>query len=323
MIASHKFRPATRGGFTLVEMLTVIVIISILASLVVGGAIAARRAARRAVIKTDISQLEMALENYKGEYGEYPPDFAFCNLAEGDAMGDAARARVANHIRKAFPRMRLSGNTNAQFATFAESVTGLALADYGNASAFFTAVGDVLNPSTALACWLGGMPNAEGKPNGFAKDPANPFRTGEPRTTPFFDFDPARMNGYQLYQPAIQPVSPYVYFRAVRDNTTGVFEYGGISGSTFTPASYGAGTNVCVPYLANVLGATASATPNTSTDQRVWCSPEKFQIIAAGLDGEFANAASPFRFATLGDGLTDADYDNLTNFAKGELQDEL
>ncbi len=315
MIASHKSRPARRGGFTLVEMLTVIVIIGILSGLVVGGAISAIKAARRATILAEIGQLKISLENYKTEIGEYPPDFAFCDLPLGNALGDAARSRVLIHMRKRFPRLRL--------ADWADFQTKCGLTAGPGATE--------LNPSTALVFWLGGPLDSSGKPSGFSEDPSNPFKSGEPRGRVYYDFDPARMldaSGsptLQLQQPRIQPVSPYVYFCAIKDNSTGTFEYGRIAGTTFTPFSYDTtSSGVCVPYLENVLGASASATPDASTDQRVWRAPQKYQVIGAGLDGKFSTGTAPdFRFSKLGEGLTDADYDNLTSFAEGELQKEL
>ena len=192
-----------------------------------------------------------------------------------------------------------------------------------------------LDASSALVFWLGGMPDPEtGKPSGFHEDPSFPFKRGEPRTKPYFDFNTDRLNGFQYMQPKIQPQAPYVYFRAVKDATTGRYEYGYASSGTFTPLSYGSGSNVCVPYLENAydLNPTALVNPNVATEPaRVWRAPETYQIIAAGLDGVFSTntpttpAGAPFlfRFSIVGEQLSDGDYDNLASFAEGELEDEL
>ncbi len=330
------FKPRRRPGFTLVEMLTVIVIIGILAGLTVGGAIAARNAVRRGIVIADMKQMEMGLQKYKGEVGEFPPDFAFCDELAGD-RGKAARARVVSHLRKAFPKMRLSGTTtDDQFLAFL-TTSGMAVGQ-----------GDKeLNPSTALTFWLGGMCDADGKPKGFSQDPTNPFKRDsvgkltEPRTTPYYDFDTERMKKnksdpptLQLMQPKIQPATPYVYFRAVKNNVTGYFEYGDADGNgVFAPFTYGSGTNVCVPYLENAYDKTPVLlkNPDPKLPARKWRTPETYQIVAAGLDGTFSTYDSPvvlndprnFRFSLIGEKLTDGDYDNLASFAEGELENEL
>lgn len=63
-----------RAGFTLVELLTVVIIIGFLAGLVAGTAPAVLRSTKSSAIRSEIQQLSMALEAYKAEYGEYPPD---------------------------------------------------------------------------------------------------------------------------------------------------------------------------------------------------------------------------------------------------------
>jgi prepilin-type N-terminal cleavage/methylation domain-containing protein len=315
-------QPPRRHGFTLVEMLTVIVIIGILAAFTVGGVIAARRAVIRGIVVADMRQIEMAVQKYKTEVGEFPPDFAFCD--ETSVRGDAARARVLNHLRKRFPRLKV---TNwADFTTAVSATAGPGA--------------NQLNPSTALVFWLGGV-IIEGKPKGFSEDPANPFKVGEPRTTPYLDFDPARIppGSAQYLQPRIQPVSPYVYFRAVKNNASGNFEYGDATDSdVFEPFSFGSGANVCVPYLEDAydVAPTSQVNPiDPDKRARLWRSPETYQIIAAGLDGVFSTDTpspvtpptlpnpAPFRFSKVGQNFSDGDYDNLASFAEGDLQREL
>jgi prepilin-type N-terminal cleavage/methylation domain-containing protein len=68
---------AKRGGFTLIELLTVITIIGLLAGLVVGLGPGASRNMKEKRVKSDLRQLETAIENYKAKYGSYPPDNQF------------------------------------------------------------------------------------------------------------------------------------------------------------------------------------------------------------------------------------------------------
>lgn len=77
-----------RHGFTLVELLTVIIIISLLAGMISGAAYYAVTSVNQSVIRQEISQLELALNAYKAEFGEYPPD------NESDAV---------KHIQRCYP----------------------------------------------------------------------------------------------------------------------------------------------------------------------------------------------------------------------------
>lgn len=79
-----------RAGFTLVELLTVIIIIGFLAAMVAGVAPAVMRSVKQSAIRAEIQQLSMALEAYKAEYGEYPPD-------------GTNSTSVTNHIRRCYP----------------------------------------------------------------------------------------------------------------------------------------------------------------------------------------------------------------------------
>jgi prepilin-type N-terminal cleavage/methylation domain-containing protein len=75
--APRRRAPALRslgeGGFTLIELLTVIAIIVLLAGLVVGISSYANRHAVESRTKAEIAAICSALENYKADYGGYPP----------------------------------------------------------------------------------------------------------------------------------------------------------------------------------------------------------------------------------------------------------
>jgi len=111
-----------RGGFTLVELLVVIMIIAMLAGLVTPAVMRAQASARNAAIKAEIDMLHMAIMNYKNEYGSFPP----C----ADSTAYAASGPAVKHLSRLFPRCT---SPTAQFASAA-----------------------ALTPQTALVAWLGG-----------------------------------------------------------------------------------------------------------------------------------------------------------------------
>ena len=77
--AINRHRPArVRGGFTLVELLVVIVILAVLIGLLVPAINGALRTARKAAVSSEINQLASALAAFKSKYGDYPPSRFLC-----------------------------------------------------------------------------------------------------------------------------------------------------------------------------------------------------------------------------------------------------
>ena len=62
-----------RRGFTLIELLVVMAIIAILVALLLPAVQAAREAARRATCRNNLKQIGLALHNFEGAYGKFPP----------------------------------------------------------------------------------------------------------------------------------------------------------------------------------------------------------------------------------------------------------
>jgi general secretion pathway protein G len=330
-------RPRARQGFTLVEMLVVIVIIGILAGLITAAAFRARIAAKQAVIKLEVEQLAMAIEHYKSEVGEYPPDCVFLQTS-GQTLTDA-RNDVLRHLRKLFPRYVPIGNnaTDSDWKRFCDDVK----------NSYASIDPDKFEPGSALLFFLGGLPEkntGEWIPAGFHVNPTNPFQIGGPRTKPYFEFardrikvtepkpDNASVTRCLHYYPA-GIAAPYVYFKARGK------EYGTTDSKTAPKVVYPSyyehkATNVCVPYLEPPTNEPDETKwrPDLPANQRLWRSLGKFQIISAGLDGEFGTGWG-FRYTKAGreldaDGknptnLNAGNLDNLTNFAEGTLEDEM
>lgn len=69
-----NFKFSIQKGFTLVELLVVIAIIGILSSVLLANFIGVRERARDATRKSDLKQIQSALELYRSDKGSYPLD---------------------------------------------------------------------------------------------------------------------------------------------------------------------------------------------------------------------------------------------------------
>lgn len=333
-----------RRGFTLVELLVVIIIISMLAGMMAVALPAALKAAKRMTICSEIQQLSMSLENYKTDCGDYPPDCAYIDYIGSDTAcvkaRDQARNEVVRHFRKRFPRYRPGANGgtgSTQWDILCDDVRkgpgALELA--------------YLNPSSALAFFLGGLPDGDGKPSGFSANPSNPFAAGGSRTTPFFELDESRYKIDTITKlPQYFPKHiknpgnssegvPYVYFRG-RSNAYGPRTFQELHSNNANdrvavpryPLIPNANIGICLPYgQTQVL--TTSPKDTTNID---WYAGGKIQIIAAGLDGQFGTTSSSFNptsnpldayryFNPDGNNLDPSEDDNLSSFTPGQLED--
>ncbi len=304
-------RPAPRRAFTLVELLTVIVIIGILVGFISAAVVRAVRTAREAQVQIEIMGMDKALKDFKDTHGMYPPT----------NMADAAAVR--SFLRRAFPRYPASGaDPYTQLKSDLKSESWASSTD--PKIDLDTAP---LDPAEALVFWLGGRPDANGRLRGFSTDKENPFlppSEGGPRTDALFDFEEERLVittssnviDYLRYYPsvsgAIDADAPFVYFRAS--------EYG----TDAAKLAHSVGENVTVmPYVNN---------RNTSSPE--YANPESFQILSAGMDNLYgtvidtstgsppAPPESPFYPNNPYNQrkLQPAHFDNLTNFTEGKLE---
>lgn len=280
----HRLRSAR--AFSLVEMLTVIVIIGILGSMITAAVIRARIAAMNAAIKLDIGKLEAALGAFKEKFGEYPPDCYSADSSPG-------QKKITDFLARAFPRYSPSWST---FNT-----------DVSNACGGLQAT--KLDPTNALVFWLGGLPdNSTSTPpklTGFSANVAKPIEsssTTSSRIPSFLEFDPARLkrdaNGWPYCVPPGNGMianTPYVFFRA--DPTTTV-PY------SQTISVFQTGSETVTAYR---NGASTYPGPN-------------YQIISAGLDGKFGAGGNPSVYP--GPGANGLHADNVTSFTKTTIEAE-
>lgn len=72
---SHNMKSRRAAwAFTLIELLTVISIIGIIAAMTVGGIKSASAQRDRAAVEAQKAKIILALEDYKAKFGSYPPD---------------------------------------------------------------------------------------------------------------------------------------------------------------------------------------------------------------------------------------------------------
>ena len=101
-LLTDKNRPASqrRGeeGFTLVELMVVLVIIGLLATVVLINVLPSQDKAMQTKARADIATLEQAMEMYRLDNFSYPADLNA--LVQPPAGGDATRYRTGGYIKK-------------------------------------------------------------------------------------------------------------------------------------------------------------------------------------------------------------------------------
>jgi prepilin-type N-terminal cleavage/methylation domain-containing protein len=273
-----RAKPSKQRGFTLVELLVVIVIIGILASLITVAVSAALTAAKRTRILAEINQLATAVENYKIEHGSYPP---------------STSAQLKVHVRDKFTRA-LPGDIN----TIPDNLSPAEIL-------WFCARGYTSDPQRPVDFF-----NVTAKRNGFT------FDQGRLVQTRAWQHNPGTMGPLQ---PTTQRVSPQpVYAYVPQEGKNAPYVYFDCSRPYPTPIEF----NAAAQQVA--LGTGQARTYYTKNANQVsFANSGKFQIISAGLDGDYGLYASPTDQKLFPEGLnyTEGDKDNLVNFSERSLED--
>lgn len=329
-------RPATqssRGGFTIIELLMVIIIISILVALLFPAIQNGFRSAREAEVVAEIANFDEAITSFKSRYGIDPPSFIVL-YEQGAGVGDPDWSvdttsgltdghRIASRalIRQMWPDFNFAASRD---------ING-----DGDSDDYL-----ILNGAECLVFFLGGVcetnvvdnqgnlrPSASAGdpiewwgPLGFSANPNDPFRRGGNRVGPFFgDFvggDGGRLRDVasaapdpdeqmpEYLDPLSSQVNPYLYVSSYdgagyrpwgRDGTAGNIddEIVGLS----------------IHYLQD--------DGNPSTTSTLSYAPQTYQIISPGFDTEYGTGGE--YNGELIPSARSFERDNITNFQGGRL----
>jgi prepilin-type N-terminal cleavage/methylation domain-containing protein len=318
---------APRCGFTLVELLVVIMIIAMLMALITPAVMRVRSSAVNAKVKAEADMLHTALMHYKNEFGSFPPA-EMTDIWNGPPTNPNGsvntKSQAYRHLVRLFPRL-------------SEATTG------ANSPYRYMAQ---MSPAQALVFWLQGfyanqeypLTNNTWPPQGTRKklydfdetrlyaataysSSSGSYQTFMPRNAA-----PATASGYSferefpVYMTAHKNAGlPYVYFdsRCYDNESTG--------DASYRAKSLSGDSSIATPYF--------TSTPPANPLWTQWhVAADTFQIIAAGADGiygenaasfpEKANVATDMIIPAVTDLTAAAGHqDNITNFASRMLAD--
>lgn len=257
-----------RSGFTLVELLVVMIVISIMVGLLLTAVTGAMRTAKNAAVASDINLLSTALAAFKEKHGDYPPSrvvlnengfydtsssdarTTYMNATSGADITYAALAqRSVSYLRKFWPR--------AQFSTTGALFDGKGVFHDFNGDNVMATGPIVLEGHECLVFFLGGIPAQMGTTGdlrwavtGWGRNPTNPFtsnRVDANRTTPTFEFAANRLsdldnsNGFPAYSDTLGTDRPYAYFSAYGN---GLYDPNDMNWAAGEPDDAGSATDV-------------------------------------------------------------------------------
>jgi prepilin-type N-terminal cleavage/methylation domain-containing protein len=300
MIRNHS-RSGKRSAFTLVELMVVVLIIAILVSMISSVVLKAMQKIPEVTTRTEISQLEVALQAFMADYNITEPPPSYLVLYESNPL--------------------LSPN-----ATFLQRCFGKNLGAQG----WIDWNGDgiqngpwTLEGEQCLVFYLGGIPTAPGlggySPQGFSTNnmnPALPVTTSPKRKGPYYQFQVARLKPLTALNPSASPFPVYIDAWQTKTGpffaTLGGTPYAYFSSNGINNSGYAMNTNP--PYHDCVsIGAAAYYITGTSPLQFTY--PNTYQIISAGKDGIFGTAATGTPGWYPASGAVGAGADDQANFS--------
>ena len=286
------------SAFTLVELMIVIAIIGILASLATVGVMKALEKGKMVAARTEISQLEAAIAAAKQNLGGVDNLPSAIVLYSTPALfnTNASSVSTANFLTKAFGK---AWQSNPSCPWMGPSYNGTYPV--------------ILTGMEALVYWLGGVRDGSGTFQGFSSNPAAPWDITNARYKikgPFYEFDSVRVLNNT---PATVPTfvnnwnGSYAYFSSS--------DYLNFS-KTVANGGYGVYSATGGGLISPLL-----RTPTT------FYNPKTFQIISSGPDQSFGkgNFGGGTTFGLVhapGSGdyaISAPGYDDLANFSSTQL----
>jgi len=314
--------PGSRGSFTMIEVLTILVILGILMALLLPAIFGTSRAARIELARQRILEIDEALKgNFRGQFNNfYPPSYIVLIESGNYDDSNTAQHHSKQWLQRLWPSITLGGwDFNAD----------------GDSADTFT-----LSGSKCLLFFLYGMPalrkDGGGQivevllGTGFSNDPKDPFKRDGPRVGPFFK---------GLKQGDIRPGddddgdagTPTVFYEIAdplgnKQSLAFFSSYNSANGYRPDDCNFGGGNQTFKCPTSPTAVISAGPNPYTTGDSNPatglaeFHNPDGIQIISAGIDGDFGKGGKFTRGGGSGSYPDAADADNLTNFYHGELE---
>lgn len=338
---SPRRRPTLRRGFSMIELLIVIVIIAILSGFLLQAVNGARQQARIVACVNDIAGLEKAIADFKLKFGVEPPSsLVLYEQASGWATPDAITRSSRAIIREIWPSFDFMymGDPMGTPADAANgNLTGGNSAWNLNGNSTETDV-IYLNGAECLAFFLGGLQQSATvngvqtiTARGFSANPATPFKgyTGT-RVGPFTEFVSNRFvdidaDGiYEYCDPLPGQTKPYQYFSSYEGKG---YRLNGIDNSAGTPDDETICTGTSAPFTQTLRSVYMEVQSTTIPPAKPF-KEHGHQIISPGFDSDYGYggflstengvAVQPGDF-TGRDTVLVFERDNITNIKGGTL----
>lgn len=295
MSANRLFRSR---AFTLVEMLVVLGIIAILVALLMPAVMAAVNSGRRTRMATEIAQIKDAIEKYKTDKGDYPPNFRNYSV-------------FLRHVRRCYPKIAAM-----ELNTFIQLVWP------GRDLSNPPPDGEVgqIDEGESLVFWLSMTRNS----------PQTPFFTGE--MVKYYDFPQQRLvpgdaDVIPSFRPEFAKDTYYLYV----DSRSYLTHMQNFIDPMLPPApcsAEGMAVTNALPYWSENPVPVPPMGATLNCQLLLPMNPTTFQILCAGQDGDFgyldAMGNAPIDAKTFPSGAyyNRGDRDNLTDFSAGRKLDD-